>query len=358
MDKRYQIFISSTFIDLIEERQAALKAILEIDHMPAGMELFPPTDETAWQLIQDVIKASDYYLLIVGGRYGSLDDEGLGYTEKEYDYAVSLKKPVIPLLHQDPAKLPRESTETSEEAWKKLEEFRNKVEEKHTCVYWDSTSDLKAKVIVGLTSVIKRYPAIGWVRADEVPSGATIKEILQLKEKVSSLEKELDEKNTNPPSGSEELAGGDDEYKLNLTFKTGHYASEQSYSATIKPTWNDIFASIAPVMINEATESQLRSAFKKSLSSFASQAFSDHEELEGKKLHSFSFDDHQIDTCIVQLRALGLMRESTKKRSVRDTATYWELSPYGDQLMVQLRALRKNPREDKKSGTIKDETDA
>jgi hypothetical protein len=32
MNKRYQIFISSTFKDLVEERQAVLKAILEIDH--------------------------------------------------------------------------------------------------------------------------------------------------------------------------------------------------------------------------------------------------------------------------------------------------------------------------------------
>jgi len=63
MDKRYQIFISSTFLDLQDERQAVLKAILEIDHMPAGMELFPATDDTAWLLIRDVIDSSDYYIL-------------------------------------------------------------------------------------------------------------------------------------------------------------------------------------------------------------------------------------------------------------------------------------------------------
>ena len=93
MDKRYQVFISSTFRDLRDERQAVLKAILEIDHMPAGMELFPASDDAAWQLIKDVIDASDYYVLIVGGRYGSLDDTGIGYTEKEYDYAIASGKP-------------------------------------------------------------------------------------------------------------------------------------------------------------------------------------------------------------------------------------------------------------------------
>ena len=83
MDKHFQVFISSTFADLKEERQSVLKAVLELNHMPAGMELFPASDESAWDLIKDVIEASDYYLLIVGGRYGSTDEEGLSYTEKE-----------------------------------------------------------------------------------------------------------------------------------------------------------------------------------------------------------------------------------------------------------------------------------
>jgi hypothetical protein len=77
--------------------------------MPAGMELFPASDYCAWQLIKDVIDASDYYVLIIGGRYGSLDEEGLGYTEKEYNYAVSVKKLVVPLLHKQPDNLPTSS---------------------------------------------------------------------------------------------------------------------------------------------------------------------------------------------------------------------------------------------------------
>jgi len=168
-ERRYQVFISSTFRDLIAERQAVLKAALELDHMPAGMELFPAADDSAWSLIKDVIDASDYYVLIIGGRYGSLDADGIGYTEKEYDYAHTQKKPVIPLLHKNPNNLPRGQTETNQDAWKRLEAFRRKVEDRHTCVYWDSAEDLKAHVIVGLTSTIKRNPAVGWVRADQVP---------------------------------------------------------------------------------------------------------------------------------------------------------------------------------------------
>ena len=113
----------------------------------------------------------------------------LAYTEKEYDYAQSLEKPVIALLHKNPDNLPREKTETDETAWKKLQTFRNKIEQRHTCVYWTSADDLKAKVIVGLTSAAKRHPAVGWIRADQVPSEATLADILALRQRVTELEK-------------------------------------------------------------------------------------------------------------------------------------------------------------------------
>jgi hypothetical protein len=69
MDKRYQIFVSSTFADLQQERQAVMQALLSLDHFPAGMELFPASDEDQWALIKGVIDDSDYYVLVIGGRY-------------------------------------------------------------------------------------------------------------------------------------------------------------------------------------------------------------------------------------------------------------------------------------------------
>ena len=41
MDKRYQVFISSTFEDLQEERRQVMQALLALDCIPTGMELFP-----------------------------------------------------------------------------------------------------------------------------------------------------------------------------------------------------------------------------------------------------------------------------------------------------------------------------
>jgi hypothetical protein len=66
--KRLQVFVSSTFIDLRDERQAAVEAILSAGHIPAGMELFAAGDESQMEVIKGWIDQSDVYLLILGGR--------------------------------------------------------------------------------------------------------------------------------------------------------------------------------------------------------------------------------------------------------------------------------------------------
>lgn len=349
MEKRYQVFISSTFEDLKEERQAVLRAVLELNHMPAGMELFPAADDEAWQLIKDVIDASDYYVLIIGGRYGSLDETGIGYTEKEYDYAVETSKPVIPLLHKNPDNLPREKTDTDEAIWKRLLAFRDKAEKRHTCVYWETVDDLKAKVIVGITTAVKRKPTIGWVRADQVPSDATITELLVLKKRIAELEKDSEKERTTPPKGTEELVQGNDIFEIDCEFlvielfdESYYSPNETSHKGRVGATWNQIFATVAPQMINEMDGYSLQQKIENFFITEAKRVFKEEEELKDKQLKNFKFKDNQIETCVIQFRALGLIRQSIKQRSVKDIRTYWTLTPYGDTVMVQERAIRKN----------------
>ncbi|MDR2894859.1 MAG: DUF4062 domain-containing protein [Alistipes sp.] len=114
MDKKYQVFISSTYIDLIEERYQISRAILDTGCIPAGMEQFPAFDEEQFNYIKRIIDYCDYYVLIIGGRYGSMDDTGMSYTEKEFDYAISKGINVLAFLHSDPTALPEDKKETDE----------------------------------------------------------------------------------------------------------------------------------------------------------------------------------------------------------------------------------------------------
>jgi len=162
---------------------------------------------------------------------------------------------VIPFLHQNPGSLARDKTETGEAAWRKLEAFRAKVEKKHHCEYWQSADELKARVILGVTSTMKRHPAVGWVRADQVPSGATLADILALRNRVAELEAEAKDAALAPPPGTGNLEQGDDYFTFVIE-ATGYteVLVSKKFTGKVSVTWNDIFAAVAPSMMSEASD--------------------------------------------------------------------------------------------------------
>lgn len=175
MDKRYQVFVSSTYDDLIEERLEVMKALIELDCIPCGMEYFPAANEDQWTFIKNLIDMCDYYVVIIGGRYGSEDPEGKSYTQKEYEYAISKEIPTIGFIQRDRSSLPETKKETDEEKLKKLEDFISIVRSK-LCKDWSNAYELGGVVGRSLIQLIKSNPRNGWIRADkEIP-----KEIINL----------------------------------------------------------------------------------------------------------------------------------------------------------------------------------
>ena len=167
MEKRYQIFISSTFADLQNERKGIMEAIIELNCFPAGMEMFPATDTEQFEYIKSVIDESDYYIAIIAGRYGSLAEDGISYTEKEFNYAISKGIPVLAFLKKDINSLPYSKTENDPEGKKKLEIFRNRVLQGRLARYWDNADNLKYIIHSSLSKEFKIHPRIGWVKGNE-----------------------------------------------------------------------------------------------------------------------------------------------------------------------------------------------
>lgn len=126
MDRKYQVFVSSTYKDLIEERSEVMKSLLELDCIPTGMELFPSADDDQLTYIKKVIDNCDYYVLILGGRYGTLHHSGKSYTHLEYEYALEKDIPIIAFLHSNPNSLPAWKVEQSSKGKKNMISFVTK----------------------------------------------------------------------------------------------------------------------------------------------------------------------------------------------------------------------------------------
>jgi len=189
--KKYQIFVSSTYIDLIEERQAAVEAILKSGHIPAGMELFTASNQSQWTIIQKWIDESDIYMLILGGRYGSIEPKsGLSYTELEYNYALEKGKPLFAVVMKDEAldkKVKNHGREVFEnENPQKLKEFKAKVLTYMTSFFEDN-KDIKLAVHESVGKLQQENRLIGWIRADEAPNPQ------QYLDQITSLQNEKEE---------------------------------------------------------------------------------------------------------------------------------------------------------------------
>lgn len=343
MDKRYQIFVSSTYRDLLEARQEVMQALLELDCMPAGMELFPATDDDQWTLIKRVIDDCDYYIVIIGGRYGSIGLGDKSFTQLEYEYAVEQGKPVIAFLHKEPGKLPSEDCEKEPDKVAKLEEFRKLAEQKMVR-YWNSPPDLGSAVSRSLIRLIKTNPAIGWVKADLLPSEESTEEILFLRKQLDTLQREIEASRTTVPKETGHLAQGDDLFEIEYGFgayRSISYSPDKIYSASFVISWSQIFARISPLMIDEATDGDLQSELNRMIREINIEHLHENDDLKEYRLGDFSISGEYFNTIKVQLMALKLITKSIKSRSVKDKANYWALTPYGETVMTQLRAIRK-----------------
>ena len=131
MNPKYQIFISSTYEDLKEEREQVLKTVLRLGHIPIGMEMFNAANQTQWEMIKRRIEESDYYIVIIAHRYGSIEKEsGLSYTEKEYDYAESIGVPTFGFVINRSASWPGDRRDDDSQKNTALKKFIEKVESK------------------------------------------------------------------------------------------------------------------------------------------------------------------------------------------------------------------------------------
>jgi hypothetical protein len=188
MNKKYQIFVSSTFEDLRREREAVAKTILEVGDIPVGMEMFSAADEEQWALIKRQIEQSDYYVIIVAHRYGSMVGD-VSFTEREYDYAVKIGVPVLGFVIEDSAVWPANHLDKDPILRTKLEAFKAKIRSRMVS-FWATSDSLAGKVLAALGKQKNLTPRPGWIRAENIPGPEVLAEVTTLSREVARLAEE------------------------------------------------------------------------------------------------------------------------------------------------------------------------
>lgn len=217
IDKKYQIFISSTYLDLKQARKKVIETVLNLYHHPVGMEMFSADDDEQWEVIKETIRSSDYYIVLIGHRYGSTTKEGISYTEKEYDFAKELGIPVLAFVRErDVSTKPQERDSDSKLATK-VDNFVDKATDNKMCDFWQEPEYLATKIAVALPKIFRRHKRPGWIRA-ESESGNISEELARLSKENNKLRKENEnlKKDEKKPDLEVEING---EKELNLQLK-------------------------------------------------------------------------------------------------------------------------------------------
>lgn len=137
------------------------------------MEQFHAAPTSQWDVITKVIDECDFYLLVVGGRYGSLDkDMGISYTEKEYDYAKSKMIPVLVLIRNKEA-ITDDKKDTGDDKYDKmkhLDGFKEKImNDGNTVDFFSDLNSLRYAATAAFGNAIEyANDTAGWVRYRDV----------------------------------------------------------------------------------------------------------------------------------------------------------------------------------------------
>jgi hypothetical protein len=329
-DRRYQVFVSSTFIDLKEEREAVIRALLEMNCIPAGMELFPAIDEEQFEFIKRVIDDCDYYVIILAARYGSsISPDGISYIEKEYDYAVSRKIPVLAFLHRFPGSIAADKVELGPDARERLSRFRDKLKTGRLVREWETSKDLRAEVALSLPQTIKVHPAPGWIRGNIAASTELLSEVNTLRQENTQLIKEIEQLRSEPMFS--DLARGQDIFEFSCSADGGIFR--------IQLSWDDIFALLGPKILNRRRSGAIRDDLGRALNNTG--AVTDNMGRVLKRFTSFWILQEDFETIGIQFSALKLLSISSERIQDGRDEQLWQVTEAGRRYLHEVKAIRK-----------------
>lgn len=264
-------------------------------------------------IYKKIIDDCDYYLLIIAGRYGSLSEDGISYTEKEFDYAITKNIKVIVFIHKNPSQLSYEKSEMDETSREKLEKFKSKVQTGRMVKFWSDPKELSDLISLSLNKTIKMYPAKGWVRADKIANEEILSEINTLRKENDILKKEISELTQKDIPIIENIADIDESYKIITKTLYGRLEFDL--------TWQEIFNMIAPYLIRKPYTHILKLEMESILL-----------EKQNNTYDEILIDKQCFDTIIIQLEAYKLITNEFK--SV-------ELTQKGKNFMFENRTIKK-----------------
>ncbi|MEC7118786.1 MAG: DUF4062 domain-containing protein [Pseudomonadota bacterium] len=330
IDKRYHVFISTTEADMHAERVVLSQTLVSQGFFSWGLEQRTPlTTAFARRQIDDC----DYFVLMLGSRYGELSASGVSYMHLEYIYAVTKQKPILVLMYEAPENRSEQYQDSSQEGRIKFLDFRRQLQrERDMVMTFRDTRDLEMALRHTMPQLLNRYPAQGWVRPNQ-------QQVQQLQEENEQLRQKLIQLESNPVRRPQDhripelpQVQGDEEF----VFDYKVHAYQDGNFRELRPqrhmTWNDLLVVIGPGFSPAMPED----SFARIINEYLNQtALADVREVMPRA--------HAVARSQVNIRALHMIKTQFKNNAWivpigRDDRhrILWELSTNGERHLARL----------------------
>lgn len=256
MDRVFQIFIASTDADLKDERQAVGNTLAKAGYMPAGMESFPTAGQQQLDYIKRIIDRSDYYIMIVGRRYGSLSDGELTFTEGAFEYARSKDIPILAFLPDQPGEIAVDTIEPETPLKEKLDAFKTRLNNGRIVEFWNNENDLCMKVVLAVATAVNLKPGVGWVRGDQAVNPKLFQELEKLRIENTDLRQKLAALDRDKPPSHPTAPEPDNSVTVEFLVYRSEEGTPSSVSRPI--LLGDLFAGLYGHLLKSPSEAYVR----------------------------------------------------------------------------------------------------
>lgn len=339
IDKRYHVFISTTEADMHAERVVLSQTLVSQGFFSWGLEQRTPlTTAFARRQIDDC----DYFILMLGSRYGELSASGVSYMHLEYIYAVTKQKPILVLMYEAPESRADEFQDQNPESKLKFLDFRRQLQrERDMVMTFRDLRDLEVAIRHTMPQFLTRYLAQGWIRPNQQQVQQLQDENEQLRQKLIQLEQQQPRPSSTAQrpmdlpqvQGHEEIAF---DYKVHA-YQDGNFRELRPQRQL---SWNDLLMVIGPGFSPAMPED----SFAKILNDYLnSTALADVRDVMPRA--------HAVARCQINIRALHMIKTQFKNNTWivpvgRDDRqrVLWELSAVGERQLSRLMQQQMNNR--------------
>jgi hypothetical protein len=220
------------------------------------MESFPTTDQQQLDYIKRIIDRSDYYIILVGRRYGWLSDDELTFTEGAFEYARTKGLPILAFLPENSSNVACNAIEPEAQLKEKLDAFKARLKTGRIVEFWSNENDLCMKVVMAVATAVNLKPGVGWIRGDQAINPKLLQELEKLRIENANLRQKLTDLDSDKSSSHPTPVRLADSVAVELLIYRTEEGTPDKISRSI--LLSDLFAGLYGHLLKSPSEAYVR----------------------------------------------------------------------------------------------------